>query len=579
MPELRTFYPEIEPFATGRLTVPGGHELYYEESGNPKGKPVVFLHGGPGGGTEPKQRRFFDPKAYRIVLFDQRGCGKSTPHASLEQNTTWDLVADVERLREHLGIERWQVFGGSWGSTLGVAYAETHPARVTELILRGIFMFTDREAEWFYGRGTRILFPDAWDAFVAVIPPAERGDLIAAYYARLTGDDPQVRIEAARASAMGAIRGVATDKTSRIGSLWRWMTTDGLVPEIWLYSHHETQKWKCQFFRIWVTRSTPALHFHLQSYVPLGFEGDPGLGKYKLEASNVYTRPGWRRIDVVNTSYNRANTYSLNASEQQTSGVSFGVTAGVNVGTQRSQTEGTSTNESTSYNRSFNETISWFDNYGSNFNSSMQGSSSGISSGHGRSGGRSAGHGDSHQHGTGTNRAETVGFSEGASYSAAKTINDSLAHTIGYGFGLTEGKTLQVQEYNYGIDYSQKSADLLAQWRECSPDAGEIYNDVIASSTAVYADDPVPLSERRQWLEARRVLGYPVLVAADDGRVVKLFRSVPGGLTVYAQDRGAEGSGAIEGVQSLAGVGKPAGSASEPVTTPAESDVAAGCAG
>ena len=196
---LSALYPAIEPYHLGRLAVDARHDLYFEQSGNPNGKPVVFLHGGPGGGTDPKHRRFFDPNHYRIILFDQRGCGQSEPFASLEDNTTWHLVDDIEALRVHLGIEKWQVFGGSWGSTLGVAYAEAHPARVTELILRGIFMFTDREAEWFYGRGTRILFPDAWDAFVAVIPPAERGDLIAAYYARLTGDDPQVRIEAARA--------------------------------------------------------------------------------------------------------------------------------------------------------------------------------------------------------------------------------------------------------------------------------------------------------------------------------------------------------------------------------------------
>jgi len=196
---LSALYPAIEPYHLGRLAVDARHDLYFEQSGNPSGKPVVFLHGGPGGGTDPKHRRFFDPNHYRIILFDQRGCGQSEPFASLEDNTTWHLVDDIEALRVHLGIDRWQVFGGSWGSTLGVAYAEAHPARVTELVLRGIFMFTDREAEWFYGRGTRVLFPDAWDAFISVIPVSERNNLIAAYYARLTGDDPQVRIEAARA--------------------------------------------------------------------------------------------------------------------------------------------------------------------------------------------------------------------------------------------------------------------------------------------------------------------------------------------------------------------------------------------
>ena len=149
----RALYPEIEPYSTGTLQVSSLHRIYYEESGNPNGKPVVFLHGGPGGGTEPKQRRFFDPDAYRIVLFDQRGCGRSTPHAELRENTTWDLVADIERLRTHLQVERWQVFGGSWGSTLALAYAETHPERVTELVLRGIFMLRRWELEWFYQEG------------------------------------------------------------------------------------------------------------------------------------------------------------------------------------------------------------------------------------------------------------------------------------------------------------------------------------------------------------------------------------------------------------------------------------------
>ena len=196
---LRTFYPEIEPFRTGRLKVSELHEIYWEESGNPEGKPVVFLHGGPGGGTEPKHRRFFDPKAYRIVLLDQRGCGKSTPYASLEENTTWDLVADIEKVREELKIEKWQVFGGSWGSTLALAYAETYPARVTELVLRGIFLLRKSEIDWFYQRGADALFPDAWEGYLAPIPEAERGDMLGAYYKRLTGDDAKVRQEAARA--------------------------------------------------------------------------------------------------------------------------------------------------------------------------------------------------------------------------------------------------------------------------------------------------------------------------------------------------------------------------------------------
>ncbi|MBK8999178.1 MAG: prolyl aminopeptidase [Myxococcales bacterium] len=197
--ERRTLYPELEANQTGRLSVSDGHELYWEESGNPQGKPVVFLHGGPGGGTEPKQRRFFDPARYRIVLFDQRGSGKSTPHASLEDNTTWHLVSDIEALRTHLGIERWQVFGGSWGATLALAYAEKHPERVTELVLRGIFMLRQWELRWFYQEGASRMFPDAWEKYLAPIPEAERGDLIAAYHRRLTSPEREVRQEAARA--------------------------------------------------------------------------------------------------------------------------------------------------------------------------------------------------------------------------------------------------------------------------------------------------------------------------------------------------------------------------------------------
>ena len=195
---LSWLYPEIDARVTGRLAVTAGHELYYEESGNPRGKPVVFLHGGPGGGTDPKQRRFFHPDRYRIVLFDQRGCGKSTPHASIDANTTWDLVADIERLRAHLGIERWQVFGGSWGSTLALAYAQSHPERVAELVLRGIFLLRRWEIEWFYQKGCDAVYPDTWEPYLAAIPPGERGDLVAAYYRRLTSDDPAVRLAAAK---------------------------------------------------------------------------------------------------------------------------------------------------------------------------------------------------------------------------------------------------------------------------------------------------------------------------------------------------------------------------------------------
>lgn len=196
---MQTLYPAIEPYASGTLQVSERHCLHYEECGNPAGKPVVLLHGGPGGGCSPKMRRFHDPARYRIVLFDQRGSGRSTPHADLVDNTTWDLVADIDRLREHLGIARWQVFGGSWGSTLALAYAQKHPAAVTELVLRGIFLLRRWELEWFYQEGTSRLFPDAWDEYLAAIPAVERGDLISAYHRRLTSDDAAVRLAAARA--------------------------------------------------------------------------------------------------------------------------------------------------------------------------------------------------------------------------------------------------------------------------------------------------------------------------------------------------------------------------------------------
>ncbi|MDA3913781.1 prolyl aminopeptidase [Oleiagrimonas sp.] len=195
---LHTLYPEIEPYATGMLPVSELHTLYYEQCGNPQGKPVVFLHGGPGGGCNTESRRFFDPEAYRIILFDQRGCGRSTPHAELAQNTTWHLVADIERLREHLGVERWQVFGGSWGSTLALAYAETHPDRVTEMVLRGIFMLRREELEWFYQKGADALYPDTWETYLSGIPEVERGDMMSAYYRRLTDPDPEVRMAAAK---------------------------------------------------------------------------------------------------------------------------------------------------------------------------------------------------------------------------------------------------------------------------------------------------------------------------------------------------------------------------------------------
>jgi len=195
----RSLYPDVEPYRCGRLRVSSAHELHFEECGNPRGKPVVFLHGGPGLGTNAKQRRFFDPQAYRIVLFDQRGCGRSTPHASLEENTTWHLVDDMERLREEVGIDRWQLFGGSWGAGLALAYAMVHPERVTELVLRGIFLLRRRELDWFYQAGASALFPDAWERYLEPIPEAERADLLGAYYRRLTGPDTEERQRCARA--------------------------------------------------------------------------------------------------------------------------------------------------------------------------------------------------------------------------------------------------------------------------------------------------------------------------------------------------------------------------------------------
>jgi proline iminopeptidase len=197
--ELRGLYPPIEPDYTHFLPVSERHTLYVEASGNPHGKPVIFLHGGPGGGTVPLYRQFFDPQKWRIILFDQRGCGRSRPHAELAENTTWDLVEDIETIREHFGIDAWVVFGGSWGSTLALAYAQTHPQRCRGLILRGIFTLRPEEIHWFYQSGASYLFPDAWETYLAPIPPEEQDDLLLAYHRRLTHEDPQVRLEAARA--------------------------------------------------------------------------------------------------------------------------------------------------------------------------------------------------------------------------------------------------------------------------------------------------------------------------------------------------------------------------------------------
>jgi proline iminopeptidase len=207
-PLMPPLFPELEPSRVFRMRVSDLHELHVEEAGNPSGPPVIFFHGGPGAGLSPIHRRFFDPSYWRVVLFDQRGSGKSTPLGELRENTTWDLVADAERIREHLGIEKWLVFGGSWGSTLGLAYAEKHPGRVTGLVLRGIFLGRRWELEWSYADGVRRIWPDAWEAFLAPLSPRERGSIVAAYHRRLTSEDPGVR--AAAALAWNAFEGTAS---------------------------------------------------------------------------------------------------------------------------------------------------------------------------------------------------------------------------------------------------------------------------------------------------------------------------------------------------------------------------------
>jgi proline iminopeptidase len=201
-PILRTLYPALQPQRSGYLRVSPTHELYWEESGNPRGKPAVFVHGGPGAGAGTQARRFFNPDAYRIIVFDQRGCGRSRPMASLQDNTTWHLVSDMEVLRTHLNIDKWLVFGGSWGSTLALAYAQTHPEHVSALVLRGIFLLRHWELQWFYQQGASAIYPDRFADYVSAIPQRERRDLIAAFHRRLTGDDYSEQLKAARAWAI-----------------------------------------------------------------------------------------------------------------------------------------------------------------------------------------------------------------------------------------------------------------------------------------------------------------------------------------------------------------------------------------
>ncbi len=234
---MRTLYPAVEPYDTGMLDVGQGHRIYWELCGNPHGKPVVFLHGGPGAGCSPDHRRLFDPERYRILLFDQRNCGRSTPHASgmdvdLSTNTTWTLVEDMERLRTAIGVDCWQVFGGSWGSCLALAYAQEHPERVTELVLRGVFTLRNEELRWFYQSGASYMFPDLWEHYLAPIPEQERDDLIGAYAARLNAPDEHTRLKAARA-----------------WSVWEGSTIT-LLPNEDIRSQHADARYALAFSRI-----------------------------------------------------------------------------------------------------------------------------------------------------------------------------------------------------------------------------------------------------------------------------------------------------------------------------------------
>lgn len=229
---MRTLYPAIDPYAHGHLDVGDDHSVYWERVGTPGAKPAVFLHGGPGGGISPDHRRLFDPDRYDILLFDQRGCGRSTPHASLEANTTWHLVADIERLRELIGVDQWLVFGGSWGSALALAYAQSHPANVSELILRGIFTLRQQEVDWYYQEGASRIYPDKWERFLAPIAEEDRGDLLHAYHRILTGEDRAAQVAAAKA-----------------WSVWEGETIR-LLPDAALSATHEDDAFALAFARI-----------------------------------------------------------------------------------------------------------------------------------------------------------------------------------------------------------------------------------------------------------------------------------------------------------------------------------------
>ena len=229
---MRQLYPAIAPYQTGMLPVSDLHTIYFEQAGNPNGKPVVFLHGGPGGGIDSLYRQYFDPQKWRIILFDQRGCGQSTPHAELRENTTWDLVSDIEKIRVKLEIDQWVVFGGSWGSTLSLAYSQSHPSACKGLILRGIFLLRQKELRWFYQEGASYIFPDAWEAYLKPIPPADRVDLIAAYYKRLTSPNRTVRLEAAQA-----------------WSIWEGSTSK-LIPDVGLQQRFGNSSFADAFARI-----------------------------------------------------------------------------------------------------------------------------------------------------------------------------------------------------------------------------------------------------------------------------------------------------------------------------------------